>query len=200
MKYLVLILCCMHVTLCAQNIDDRWISAANTYKSPGHDRLMSLASDSEPWISLTHISYTGARYLMDRTDDRRRRLHYVAGGYAGAALLTFGLKYTISRPRPYQDLSHIIRREKLDDNVSFPSGHTSSSFCTATTIALTYRKWYVTAPALLWAGTVSYSRMYRGMHYPTDLFAGAVIGSASAYVAYRIKRRFETKPKQAIMF
>ncbi|ULT24063.1 phosphatase PAP2 family protein [Sphingobacterium sp. E70] len=39
-----------------------------------------------------------------------------------------------------------------------------------------YSKWYVVAPSLLWAGSVGYSRMYLGVHYPTDVLAGAVLG------------------------
>ena len=43
-------------------------------------------------------------------------------------------------------------------------------------------KWYVAIPAYLWAGTVAYSRMYLGQHYPSDVLAAAVIGAASSYV------------------
>ena len=49
-------------------------------------------------------------------------------------------------------------------------------------MSIQYKKWYIVAPAFLWASSVGYSRLYLGEHYPTDVFAGATIGIASAYL------------------
>jgi undecaprenyl-diphosphatase len=73
---------------------------------------------------------------------------------------------------------------------SFPSGHTSSAFNTATFICLTYPKWYVIAPAALWATSVAYSRMYLGVHYPSDVLAGAVLGAGTAYLTYYLNKHY----------
>ncbi len=46
-------------------------------------------------------------------------------------------------------------------------------------------KWYVIVPAYAWAGAVGYSRLWLGMHYPSDVAVGALVGAASAYVSYK---------------
>jgi len=45
---------------------------------------------------------------------------------------------------------------------------------------MAYSKWYVIAPSLLFAGSVGYSRMYLGVHYPTDVATGAALGTSTA--------------------
>ena len=68
---------------------------------------------------------------------------------------------------------------------SFPSGHTSGAFATATILSLEYPKWYVIVPSYLWAGTVGYSRLHLGVHYPTDVLGAMVVGAGSAYLSYK---------------
>jgi undecaprenyl-diphosphatase len=98
--------------------------------------------------------------------------------------ITYGLKYSIRRDRPYVTHPEYIPYEH-DSSPSFPSGHTSFAFTTATDLSIQYRKWYVIAPAYLWAGAVGYSRIHMGAHYPSDVLAGAIVGAASAYISYQ---------------
>ena len=69
---------------------------------------------------------------------------------------------------------------------SMPSGHTSLAFATATTLTLSYPKWYVIAPSYFWACSVGYSRMNLGVHYPSDVAAGALLGAGSAYITHLV--------------
>ncbi len=107
--------------------------------------------------------------------------------FAGLALttgLTYGLKYSIQRPRPYDTYPDIIPHN-TEDSYSMASGHTSLAFTMATSVSLQYKKWYVVAPAFAYAGAVGYSRMYLGVHYPSDILVGAAIGAGSAWLSYK---------------
>ena len=70
--------------------------------------------------------------------------------------------------------------------MSFPSGHTSFAFATATSLSIKYPRWYVIAPSYLWAGAVGYSRMNLGVHYPSDVLAGAMLGAGSAWLTCKV--------------
>lgn len=107
--------------------------------------------------------------------------------------VTTGLKYAVHRPRPYIQYADTLQPLRRVRGYSFPSGHSSLAFATAVSLSMEYPRWYVVAPTLLWATTVAYSRLYLGVHNPTDVLVGALVGSASAYVAHRLveKRREE---------
>ncbi|MGC8594549.1 MAG: phosphatase PAP2 family protein [Candidatus Kryptoniota bacterium] len=85
------------------------------------------------------------------------------------------------RERPYAALSN-VHTMHIDsaDKYSMPSGHSTAAFAIATTLALRYPKPYVYIPAYAWAILVGYGRIYMGLHYPSDVIAGAALGSASA--------------------
>jgi undecaprenyl-diphosphatase len=77
--------------------------------------------------------------------------------------------------RPFESYSDIIK--KLDGGgASFPSGRTSAAFATATYLSLEYLKLYVIVPSYSWASSVGYSRMYLGVHYPSDVLGGMIVG------------------------
>jgi membrane-associated phospholipid phosphatase len=98
-------------------------------------------------------------------------------------LITHLGKIAVNRTRPADRYPDEIFVNTETHNQSFPSGHSSLAFATATTISMQYNKWYVTVPAYVWASSVGYSRMYLGKHYPTDVLAGAAVGIGSAYAA-----------------
>ena len=96
-------------------------------------------------------------------------------------VVTYGLKSVVNRQRPYEQY-HFIHPYQLESDGSFPSGHTSFAFNTATSLALHTRKWYIAAPAYAWASAVGYSRLYLGVHYPTDVLGGALVGAGTAWL------------------
>jgi hypothetical protein len=123
---------------------------------------------------------------------------YIAESVAASTLLTCCMKYTIKRQRPFQTHPMIVPAS-TGGSPSFPSGHTSEAFATATAATLSFPKWYVAAPAYAWAAAVGYSRMYLGVHYPSDVLAGAVVGAGSAWLMYKVnKRLFKKKPENKL--
>ena len=113
----------------------------------------------------------------------------LAARLAITAVGTEALKVLINRKRPYQSFTDIYP-DQVEDGHSFPSGHTSIAFSTATSLTLISKKWYIGVPAFAWASAVGYSRLYLGQHYPSDVAAGALVGVASAYAAHWLNRKF----------
>lgn len=110
---------------------------------------------------------------------------YIVKTIGVSTAITFILKYTVNRQRPFEADSLVIKASS-GGGPSFPSGHTSLAFATATSLSFAYPKWYVIIPSYLWAGTVAYSRMYLGVHYPTDVWVGAIVGTLSGYLSYKL--------------
>jgi undecaprenyl-diphosphatase len=110
---------------------------------------------------------------------------YIVKTIAVSTAITFVMKYSFNRQRPFAGDSLVIKAGS-GGGPSFPSGHTSLAFATATSLSFAYPKWYVIVPSYLWAGTVVYSRMYLGVHYPTDVWVGAIVGTLSGYLSYKL--------------
>ena len=121
-------------------------------------------------------------------------------GTTGAILLntlvSTGLKYAVNRTRPYNEYPLLFDAKVKTNKYSFPSQHTSSSFATATSLSLAFPKWYVIAPSYLWACSAAYSRMYLGVHYPTDVLAGAVIGTACSFISFKVEKWLNTRKQR----
>lgn len=102
---------------------------------------------------------------------------------------TFGLKVLVRRTRPYVRFADVASRTgdiARKDPYAFPSGHAALSFALATSWTLSHPTWYVATPVYLWAATVSLSRVWLGVHYPSDVFFGAVLGTAIAWTVHEL--------------
>lgn len=103
------------------------------------------------------------------------------------------IKPIVRRPRPTADahlreLLHVLGRVPPPSSLAFPSGTAACAFAGATWIALRWG-WRPGAPALALAALVSLSRIYGGIHWPTDILAGALIGAACAFGGDRLSKR-----------
>ena len=127
--------------------------------------------------------------LINKDEKGKKVAFEIAGGLLVTATATGILKKLVNRPRPYETYDDIYPDVRENGN-SFPSGHTSMAFSTATSLMLTTKKWYFVAPAYAWAVSVGYSRMYLGQHYPSDVIAGAVVGAGGAYLTHLINSKW----------
>lgn len=110
-------------------------------------------------------------------------LHMIAVGLVGLLIYTW-LKRKTLRPRPCDLHPAILRGTAPLDEFSFPSGHTLHAVA-FTLVALAYFPWL--APILVpFALLVALSRVILGLHYPTDVLAGAALGYALATLSFLI--------------
>ena len=97
------------------------------------------------------------------------------------------IKEYFQRPRPVFSELDVIERVSRHSGYSFTSNHASNTWALATFITLYYRSlgWVLIPIALLMA----FSRIYVGVHYPSDVVVGALWGAALASVVYRVLRK-----------
>jgi undecaprenyl-diphosphatase len=102
-------------------------------------------------------------------------------------------KQAVKRYRPSHNVE-IADKVHIVDNYrggqfGFFSGHAANSFGLAVLTLLFIRKRNYTIFILIWASIVAYSRVYVGVHYPSDVFVGAIVGSAIAFLVYHLHKK-----------
>lgn len=170
-----------------QQWDDRvMIDLANS-RTPGQTGFMRFISNTNQYVDIGVPAGLLAGGLIGHDQQMRQNAVYVATSSAISGVLTMAIKHIVKRPRPFVQNINIVPVYRAS-GYSFPSGHSSSSFTTATSLSIAYPKWYVIAPSFLWAGAVAYSRMYLGVHYPTDVATGTLLGAGTAVSMSFMKR------------
>ena len=185
-------------TLFAQNGDINLLRKINPSEIQDGD-LMTLITNSDDPVTFGIPGIVLLKGIITKEKEDFWKSGEMLSTSLLSSLMVFGLKSTIKRDRPFKTYPDIIKHTH-GGSYSMPSGHTSICFATATSVSLIYPKWYVIAPMYTWASLVGYSRMYLGVHYPSDVLAGALVGSGSAigthYLFKYIKKRVSQKQEK----
>lgn len=176
----------------AQNIDINILRDINVNRNTALDPTFKVITNSVVPISVATPIIIYSVGLIKKDSTIKKQAIFIGETFLVSAFVTTALKHTIKRERPF-DTYPDIDKVTSAPGYSFPSGHTSVAFATATSLSMAYPKWYVIAPSFIWASAVGYSRMHLGVHYPSDVLAGAIIGSGSAYLSYKMNKWINKK-------
>lgn len=157
--------------------DNSFIWLVRYFHNPVLDRVMIIIS--EIGFGTSYIVIVGVSFIVLMAFKRRREMEALAICLAGGAALSFLLKSLFHRSRP--DLFRVVQ----ETGYSFPSGHALVTMCFYGMLAFLimrttpYWRWrlVITILTLLLSVAIGISRIYLGVHYPTDVIAGYAAGS-----------------------
>lgn len=191
---LLIILCLpfslLHAQSSLQKFDDRILINLQNHRTPNKTSIFFFLSKTVNYGNIGIPAGLMIAGIAGHNKQMRQNALYAASSTASTFLFTSLIKLVVKRPRPFISNLNIVPVYKAS-YYSFPSGHASTSFSTATALSLAYSKWYVIAPSFLWASSVSYSRMYLGVHYPSDIAGGAFSGTGIALSLQGIRQKNE---------
>jgi undecaprenyl-diphosphatase len=169
--------------------------------NPIFDKVMPVATDFDKWRVVVILVWC-ALVIFGRARGRWAALMLIPVIAASDQLSSSVMKPIFERMRPCELLGNVhlwldtsgwittpaevVRSYK--NSFSFPSSHATNITASMLFLGLVYRRWL--APLLAVALVVSYSRIYTGVHWPSDVLAGMLVGAAIAALAYVIFRRF----------
>ena len=194
-KRLIIIICLLApVNLFSQNADIELLRYLNSPEVLPSDNFWRFVSNSELYVGLGIPAGIGTAGLIKKNKELIRSACVILAAEAITSGITTVMKYSFNRERPFVTYPDITQKSPAG-SPSFPSGHTSNAFATATSLSLEFPKWYVAVPSFVWAGSVGYSRMHLGVHYPSDVLTGALIGSGCAWLTHIVNKKLNSKRK-----
>ena len=171
----------------AQTADVQMLETLQEHRTAAMDGIMTWTANSLYLAPAVPIALMASGWSADNTEVLRSG--YITGiSLLATFAITEGLKLAVRRPRPYKAYPELLHPVRPTLGYSFPSGHTSLSFATAVSLSLCYPRWYVALPSMLWAAGVGFSRLYLGVHNPSDVIAGAVLGTLTALLVHSLAR------------
>jgi len=103
------------------------------------------------------------------------------------------------RPCHNPDLSGLIHLVgRCGGRFGFVSSHAANTFGVAVFLSMLFSNRWASFGLLLWAAFVSYSRIYLGVHYPADVFVGAILGSVIGYTVWYAAQRIMKKKLKGV--
>ena len=192
LKSTIILLCLSQSGIFGQNWDIDLLRHINLDRNKSLDGAFRFVTNSAGPVAFgVPVIICGTGFIKHDSLIVRNSLN-IGSALVVTVIITTVAKYTVNRTRPFIKYPY-IEKEAAGGSPSFPSGHTSEAFALATSISLTYPKWYVIAPSFIWAGAVGYSRMDLGVHYPSDVLAGAVLGAGCAWLTNKVNKKLNSK-------
>ena len=195
------------------HLDTEWLLAINGWHAPWADTLMWIISAKATWIPLYLLligllvwryrqpAMTSVKWLQ-RVPACVVMIVVIGLAVGAADFIASGiLKDLVARPRPtrvpeLEGVLHVVNGYK-SGQYGFVSSHAANTMALALLFSLIWRNKIATVGLMLWVAANCYSRMYLGVHYPTDILGGLLIGAAVAVAAYVVLRRLDVVAEEA---
>ena len=167
----------------------------NQLGAPSLDSFWVLVTRPETWIPF----YALFLFLIIWSNDRRNAIITVVTLLVlclAVILFTDLVKELVGRVRPNNLAGQLpgLRVLQMPESYSFFSGHASSSFALSTFVYLELRRrWKWSFFIFLWPLLFVSSRLFVGVHYPSDILVGGIFGFACGYLVYRLVLRYKPK-------
>ena len=193
------------------HIDTEILLAINGWHAPWADTLMWIISAKATWIPLYVLligllvwryrkpAKTGVKWLQ-RVPACVVMIVAIAMAVGAADFIASGiLKDLVARPRPtrvpeLEGVLHLVNGYR-SGRYGFVSSHAANTMACALLFSLIWRNKIVTCGLMLWVAANCYSRMYLGVHYPTDILGGLMVGALVAVVVYAMLVRYRLVEK-----
>jgi membrane-associated phospholipid phosphatase len=170
------------------NLDITLLRLIHHHRIVAFDQLLYLISFSSSFISIGLVLTILVISLKKKSKSSRFVFYKMLAVLIIAAVVSFTLKQLITRERPFKTYPDI---EKMSEagNSSFPSGHTLEVFAIAVSFSVAFPKRKYIIPLFIWAALVAYSRMALGVHYPSDVICGMIIGALIGWLVPKVIKR-----------
>ncbi len=138
---------------------------------------ISRSADGPAYIVLA------ALLLLLRAPHSTEFLFLLLFGFALERPIYLVMKKWCKRDRPFRHFKWVEKRIDPPDYYSFPSGHATGAFLTATLVSSLFPT--LSAASFVWAGLVAFSRICKGVHFPADVIMGALIGCICGFCSIK---------------
>lgn len=167
----------------------------NGWQNPFLDAIMPIWREKSTWIPLYILL---AIFIIYRFKVKGLYLILTMALLIGLSdnISSQLIKKNVRRIRPCNDATleekvHLIIA--CGSGYSFPSSHAANHFAVATFLSMTLGQFYrkIRLPFYLWAASIALGQVYVGVHYPLDIFCGAIFGIILAYIIAKLYLRWE---------
>lgn len=132
------------------------------------------------------------RFRETRARNIRLVVHAAASALVARYFFTEVIRLFYNRPRPFESLPDVVQLIPHAGGGSFPSGHAALAFAVAAAVSFYYPKTSILF--FLAAFSIGISRVAAGIHWPSDILGGAVVGIIGVWIAEKVLRRFMEFP------